>query len=82
MSLSRSDMASLDRRLRRIEGLLTAVARRLELTPEEIDEVTGSGVSAEVAQLAAAGKKIMAIKVLREQEGLGLAEAKRIVDGL
>jgi len=82
MPLSRSDVASLERRLRRVEGLLTALARRLELTPEEIEEATRANVSAEVAQLVSAGRKIMAIKILREQEGLGLAEAKRIIDEL
>jgi len=41
-----------------------------------------AGVSAEVEQLALQGKKIQAIKVLREQTGLGLREAKDIVDRL
>jgi ribosomal protein L7/L12 len=41
-----------------------------------------AGVSAEVQQLALQGKKIQAIKVLREQTGLGLREAKGIVDRL
>lgn len=38
--------------------------------------------SDEVITLAARGRKIDAIKLLREQEGLGLAEAKQIVDGI
>lgn len=82
MSASTSDVATLDRRLRRIEGLLELIARRLEITPEEIEGVAKQSVSAEVAKLAAEGKKIQAIKLLREQEGLGLAEAKRAVDHL
>lgn len=40
------------------------------------------GVSAEVRQLAARGDKIHAIKVLREQTGLGLKECKDVVDRL
>lgn len=36
----------------------------------------------EVVRLARDGKKIMAIKVMREHSGLGLAEAKEIVDRL
>lgn len=39
-------------------------------------------ISPEVVQLALAGKKIEAIKVLREQTGLGLKESKDIVDTL
>ncbi len=41
-----------------------------------------AGVSAEVQQLVMQDKKIQAIKLLREQTGLGLREAKDIVDGL
>ena len=40
------------------------------------------GVRAEVQQLVMQGKKIQAIKVLREQTGLGLKDAKDIVDRL
>ena len=43
---------------------------------------TQSGVSAEVQQLAMAGQKIQAIKMLRDQTGLGLREAKDIVERL
>ncbi|MCV7229796.1 ribosomal protein L7/L12 [Mycolicibacterium komossense] len=41
-----------------------------------------SGVSAEVRQLALQGQRIQAIKVLRDQTGMGLREAKDIVDRL
>lgn len=82
MFASKSDLVALDRRLRRIEGLLELIARRLEIAPEEVESVTKRRVSAEVARLAAEGKKIPAIKLLREQEGLALAEAKRVVDDL
>ncbi|WP_174399447.1 ribosomal protein L7/L12 [Mycolicibacterium sp. Dal123E01] len=39
-------------------------------------------MSPEVLQLALQGQKIQAIKILREQTGLGLKESKDIVDGL
>ncbi|MUL79817.1 ribosomal protein L7/L12 [Mycolicibacterium sp. CBMA 226] len=42
----------------------------------------GPGVSPEVLRLAAAGQKIQAIKRLREETGLGLKQAKDIVDRL
>lgn len=35
-----------------------------------------------VIDLARQGRKIDAIKLLREEQGLGLAEAKAVVDGL
>lgn len=36
----------------------------------------------EVVELALSGKKIQAIKLLRERTGLGLAEAKQVVDSI
>jgi ribosomal protein L7/L12 len=45
-------------------------------------EPNSMGVSAEVQQLVMQDKKIQAIKLLREQNGLGLKEAKDIVDRL
>jgi ribosomal protein L7/L12 len=83
MMISRSDFATLNRRVLRVEALLEAIAARLEIPVEEITGGRRTGVSAEVANLAAAGKKIAAIKLLREQQqGLNLATAKRIVDEL
>lgn len=38
--------------------------------------------SDKVVALAATGRKIDAIKLLREEAGLGLREAKEIVDGI
>ncbi|WP_285034037.1 ribosomal protein L7/L12 [Mycolicibacterium sp. lyk4-40-TYG-92] len=42
----------------------------------------GPGVSPEVLRLAGAGQKIQAIKRLREETGMGLKQAKDIVDRL
>ena len=41
-----------------------------------------SGVSDEVQQMAWEGREIEAIKLLREESGLGLKEAKRVVEQL
>lgn len=65
-----------------MELLLDLIATRLEISPEEIAEATRTRVSDQVARLAAEGKKIQAIKVLREEQDLDLATAKRIVDEL
>lgn len=44
--------------------------------------VGSGGVSAEVQDLMRRGQKIQAIKLLREQTGLGLKEAKDVVESL
>jgi len=44
--------------------------------------IVGAGVSPEVMRLAADGQKIHAIKRLREETGMGLKEAKDVVDRL
>ena len=90
MFSSRPDLSDLNARLRRIEQLVEAIAVRLEISPDEIaaaGRAPGGApgpaqVPAEVVALAAAGKKIPAIKLLRELEHLDLATAKRIVDSL
>lgn len=38
--------------------------------------------SSEVVAAAAAGRKIEAIKLLRAEQGMGLAEAKAVIDAL
>ena len=47
--------------------------QELDIDPKVLDEIR---------QLSDAGRKIEAIKVLREATGLGLTEAKEIVDSL
>jgi hypothetical protein len=42
----------------------------------------GVAIPAEVRDAAAAGQKVRAIQLLRAHQGLGLAEARAIVDGL
>lgn len=81
--ISGSDFTALNRRVHRIEALLEAIVAHLEIPVEEITGGRRTGACAEVANLAAEGKKIAAIKLLREQQqGLDLATAKRIVEEL
>ena len=47
-----------------------------------MQEISKSGLPSEVMQAIAAGRKIEAIKLLRESEGIGLREAKAAVDAL
>jgi len=51
-----------------------------EIAGQELD--IDSEVLDEIRQLSDAGRKIEAIKVLREATGLGLTEAKQIVESL
>lgn len=76
----------LQRRVRELEGLVDELSRRLGVDPAvvqaEAGMVDGVKVSAEVRGLAAKGRPIEAIKLLRSESGLGLADAKRVVDQL
>lgn len=87
MALFGSSDSDLERRIdaleRRVAALEHAVLRSGQLIPPRpAGEFHEGWVSDEVRDLAASGKKINAIKLLREQSGLGLKEAKSIVDRL
>ena len=82
MFSNHAELADVRRRLRRVELLLEAIPTRLDIDPETIRQAGRADVPEEVVALAAAGKKIQAIKVLREQRQLDLVAAKDIVDGL
>jgi ribosomal protein L7/L12 len=78
----RRRVEDLERRVAELEWALRGAGPQSEPPPPAAYDASGPVVSPEVLQLARAGKKIQAIKVLREQTGLGLAESKDIVDGL
>ncbi len=61
---------------RRVAELERALGGGVELLAPQ------SGVSEMVRRLAIQGDKIAAIKLLRDETGLGLREAKDVVDGL
>lgn len=65
-------------RMRRIEWKLDIIIRHLGI--EYPDPRTAAGLSESVRQLADAGNKIQAIKIHREQTGVGLREAKDAVE--
>lgn len=74
-----------DELIARIEALEARVAELYRLIdhPQPAppgDTAAGASFPPEVVELALSGKKIEAIKVLREHTGLGLAEAKTVVD--
>jgi hypothetical protein len=62
--------------LRRVERKLDLILAHLGIEYADPD----GGLSKEARDLAERGEKIAAIKVVREQTGLGLADAKRLVE--
>lgn len=71
------EVASLRRRVARLEAVVEELSRQLG-APVDL----APAIPQEVRSLVAGGKKIQAIKVLREQTGMGLREAKETVEGL
>jgi large subunit ribosomal protein L7/L12 len=82
----------INERLRRLEDHAERVAQQLGVPfgdPSGLGSGSaagsasaGSGVPPEVVALAQGGKKIEAIKRYRELTGVGLREAKDVVDGI
>jgi hypothetical protein len=72
------DELALTRRIRRLEEQVALLSDKLGVTWEE----PGSGIPPEIVDLARRGKKIEAIKAYRELTGVGLAEAKDVIDGI
>ncbi|OYN92011.1 ribosomal protein L7/L12 [Parenemella sanctibonifatiensis] len=70
-------VADLRRRVRSQQHLIDQLAQHVGLDLGTIDPYA---VSQEVRDLVAQGKKIEAIKLYREQTGVGLADAKRAVE--
>ena len=77
----RDEIEALQARLDRLEAMLAVVVDRLGV---ELDmkELAAVGVPGTVVELARAVRTIEAIKALRAARGIGLKEAKRIVDGI
>ncbi len=70
---SRDEGARISTQLARIERKLDAIVVHLKV------QIPDDGMN-DIRDLAAAGKKIAAIKAYRARTGAGLAEAKRIVE--
>ena len=88
MALFGSSDGDLQQRIDELESRVVALERALAHAgiAREVPQPAGGfhdgHISAEVRQLVASGKKLEAIKLLCEQSGLGLREAKDAVDRL
>ena len=67
--------------LNRIEAMLLAVVDHLDIE-FDTDAVPLQGIPDAVVRLAREGRSIEAIKVLRVETGMWLAEAKAVVDAI
>ncbi len=72
----------INERLRRLEEHAERVGRQLGVPFGDPSVSAGSGIPADVVALAQGGNKIEAIKRYRELTGVGLREAKDVVDGI
>lgn len=84
-SASKRDLEQLRSRIARLESLVELLARKQGVSDAELASLhtaVGVPVSPTVRQLALEGRKIQAIKLLREETGLGLKEAKDTVEAL
>ncbi|OBF27468.1 hypothetical protein A5727_26100 [Mycobacterium sp. ACS4331] len=79
-----SSDSDLERRVQHLERRVAELERAAFLAgqPVRSQSVDEPGVSEMVRQLALQGNKIAAIKLLRDETGLGLKEAKDLVDRL
>ena len=77
--MSRREISELRRRVAKLERQVAFLTERMGIQyPDEPDH----GVSPEILELARRGRKIAAIKLYREETGVGLRAAKEFIDSL
>jgi ribosomal protein L7/L12 len=72
----------LTQRLDYIEEHLKKIAAAIGYPYVPMKDAAGAGIPPAVLKLVDAGKRVQAIKLYRELTGLGLADAKAVVDKL
>lgn len=74
-------ITALSRRVANLERLVEVLAERAGISRDELEEIAPDyWLPEDVTTLAEEGQPIQAIKRLREQTGMGLCEAKELVD--
>ena len=73
------EIVKLKQQGRKLEHQLSFILNHLQLTPPDESELR---VSPEILDLVREGRKIEAIKLYREENGVGLKEAKEFIDSL
>jgi ribosomal protein L7/L12 len=75
---SESEILALRARVEELESRLKFIYRRLNI--EYADPNSDPALSPQVQEALRRGNKIEAIKIYRELTGVGLAEAKQVID--
>jgi ribosomal protein L7/L12 len=78
--ITEADIQLLKSRINELEDRLNFLYRRLNI--EYTDPNSDPTLSPQIQEALRRGNKIEAIKIYRELTGVGLAEAKRVIDGL
>ena len=74
-------IAALSRRVTNLERLVEVLAERAGISRDELEAIAPDyWLPHDVKALAEEGRTIQAIKLLREHTGMGLREAKEMVD--
>ncbi len=76
--VTESDILALKSRINELEDRLKFIYRRLNI--EYMDPNSDPALSPKVQEALRQGNKIEAIKIYREMTGVGLAEAKGVID--
>jgi ribosomal protein L7/L12 len=79
MSYADYEYVALRHRVEKLERLVALLMEALDL---ECDEVPGPDISSVLEDLVQQGKLVEAIKLYREETGVGLKEAKAFVESL
>lgn len=76
--VTESDILALKSRINELEDRLKFIYRRLNI--EYMDPNSDPVLEPQIQQALRNGNKIEAIKIYREMTGVGLAEAKQVID--
>jgi len=76
--ITETDIQALRSRINELEDRLKFIYRRLNI--DYVDHNSDPALSPQVQEALRRGNKIEAIKIYRELTGVGLAEAKQVID--
>lgn len=73
---------ALQAKVQRLEAMMQLLLTRLDIDPAEVEPQGGPLEDQNIHEALLRGNKIEAIKIYREQTGIGLKEAKDYIDAL
>lgn len=78
-------LTRLEARVHQLEAAIRALCTRLDIDPAEVmppELLQNQQLTPAIREALMAGNKILAIKIYREQYGVGLKEAKDAIDAM